>query len=212
MRMLCPRVWSRNLSRSASIPMFGFVRLSSACRVCLAAVEWDSRSPHAAPSGLFDGPPCILCQSLRRNAMRRRLYFLLPDLRSARKTMDDLLLARVENRHIHFIARPGTPMDGLHEANVLQTSDLVHAAQTGLVTGAALGCAAGGLAAYFLFRRSESANSFGRWRCAGGSIARGMVFEHGGIGTAKLATSAIRTDDRRRQTTADDRRARAQRR
>ena len=87
--------------------------------------------------------------------MRRRLYFLLPDLRSARKTMDDLLLARVENRHIHFVARPGTPMDGLHEANVLQTTDLVHAAQTGLVTGAALGCVAGGLAAYFLFHAAN---------------------------------------------------------
>jgi len=28
--------------------------------------------------------------------MRRRLYFVLPDLPSARKTMDDLLLARIE--------------------------------------------------------------------------------------------------------------------
>lgn len=87
--------------------------------------------------------------------MRRRLYFLLPDLRSARKTMDDLLLARIEERHIHFLAKPGTPMEGLHEANVLQTSDVVHAAQTGLVTGALLGCATGGIAAYFLLSASN---------------------------------------------------------
>lgn len=86
--------------------------------------------------------------------MRRRLYFLLPDLPSARRTMDDLLLARIEERHIHFLARPGTPMEGLHEANVLQTSDVVHAAQTGLVTGALLGCAAGGSVAYFVFSAS----------------------------------------------------------
>src|SRR5688500_11184033 len=32
--------------------------------------------------------------------MRRRLYFLLPDVESARRTADDLLLARVEDRHM----------------------------------------------------------------------------------------------------------------
>jgi hypothetical protein len=52
--------------------------------------------------------------------MRRRLYFIMPDLMSARKMMDDLLLARVEERHIHFLAKRGTPMDGLHEASTLQ--------------------------------------------------------------------------------------------
>ncbi|MDQ2963701.1 MAG: DUF1269 domain-containing protein [Pseudomonadota bacterium] len=56
-----------------------------------------------------------------------------------------LLLARVEERHIHFLAKRGTPMDGLHEANVLQKTDVVHGAQLGLVIGALLGCAAGGL-------------------------------------------------------------------
>ena len=36
--------------------------------------------------------------------MRRRLLFVLPDLTCARRMMDDLLLARIEERHIHFIA------------------------------------------------------------------------------------------------------------
>ena len=71
--------------------------------------------------------------------MRRRLYFIMPDLQSARKAMDDLLLARIEERHIHFLAKRGTPMDGLHEANHLQKSDLVHGAQVGLALGALLG-------------------------------------------------------------------------
>jgi hypothetical protein len=82
--------------------------------------------------------------------MRRRLYYLLPDLPSARKTMDDLLLARIEERHIHFLARPGTPMDGLHEANILQKTDIVHGAQRGVLIGAALGCALGVLLTYVL--------------------------------------------------------------
>ncbi len=77
--------------------------------------------------------------------MRRRLYFLMPDSPSARRMMDDLLLARVEERHIHFLARRGTPMDGLHEANHLQKSDLVHGAQVGLAIGTVLGLVVGAL-------------------------------------------------------------------
>jgi hypothetical protein len=73
------------------------------------------------------------------DTMRRRLYFIMPDVASARKMMDDLLLARVEERHIHFLAKRGTPMDGLHEANHLQKTDLVHGAQVGLALGALLG-------------------------------------------------------------------------
>jgi hypothetical protein len=83
--------------------------------------------------------------------MRRRILYLLPDLGSARKMMDDLLLARVEERHIHFLAKRGTPMDGLHEASMLQKSDLVHGAQMGLMLGAGLGCALGALLAFTLF-------------------------------------------------------------
>ena len=77
--------------------------------------------------------------------MRRRLYFIMPDLASARRAMDDLLLARIEERHIHFLAKRGTPMDGLNEANHLQKSDLVHGAQVGLALGALLGFIVGGI-------------------------------------------------------------------
>jgi hypothetical protein len=73
----------------------------------------------------------------------------MPDLPSARKIMDDLLLARIEERHIHFMAKPDTPMEGLHEANVLQTTDIVHGAQLGLILGAALGCIGGALLVWF---------------------------------------------------------------
>jgi hypothetical protein len=75
--------------------------------------------------------------------MRRRLYYLLPDVASARAITNDLLLARIEERHIHFVARDGHPMDGLHEASVVQKSDLVHGAQVGLGLGSLLGAGAG---------------------------------------------------------------------
>jgi len=79
----------------------------------------------------------------------------MPDLESARKTMEDLLLARVEERHIHFLAKRGTPMDGLHEANVLQKTDLVHGAQVGLTIGALLGCIGGALAVTFVLKEDH---------------------------------------------------------
>lgn len=115
--------------------------------------------------------------------MRRRLYYLVPDAPSARTLMDDLLLARIEERHIHFIARPGTPMDGLHEANVLQTTDIVHGAQQGALVGAALGCAAGLGLAWFVIPDPG-------WHVATvlGAIVLGALF---GGWSASMAGAAI---------------------
>ena len=81
--------------------------------------------------------------------MRRRIYWLLPSLASARKTMDDLLLARIDESHIHFAGTEATDLSGLHPANVLQTSDLIPSAQLGLVVGGAVGVIAGLVAALF---------------------------------------------------------------
>ncbi len=79
--------------------------------------------------------------------MRRRIYYLLPDVACARRISDDLLLARIDEGHIHFLAKDGVRLDGLHEANLLQSSDIVHGAQTGLVLGGTTGLAAGVIAA-----------------------------------------------------------------
>ena len=67
--------------------------------------------------------------------MRRRLYFLLPDVASARQTANDLLLARVEDRHMRFLAKRGTDLGELHEASYVQKSDLMHGAGIGLGLG-----------------------------------------------------------------------------
>ena len=100
--------------------------------------------------------------------MRKRIYWLLPDLGSARRTMDELLLARITEHHIHFVARDGAPMDGLHVANVLQTSDLVEAAQTGLLIGSGLGAAGGVAAAFAISAASPAAIVIGM--AAGGAM------------------------------------------
>ena len=71
--------------------------------------------------------------------MRRRLYFLLPDVDSARRTANDLLLARIEDRHMRFLARRGTDLGELHEASYLQKTDILHGAGIGLMIGGVLG-------------------------------------------------------------------------
>ncbi|HEV8692203.1 MAG TPA: DUF1269 domain-containing protein [Ideonella sp.] len=75
--------------------------------------------------------------------MRRRLYVVLPDVASARQTADDLLLARIEDRHMHFLSRRDVSLGELHEASFLQKSDVRHAfflgSGIGVVGGAAVG-------------------------------------------------------------------------
>jgi hypothetical protein len=81
--------------------------------------------------------------------MRRRLYFLLPDVESARRTADDLLLARVEDRHMHFLARRGTDLAELHEAGYLIKTDCVHGAGVGLGLGALGGAVLGAALVFY---------------------------------------------------------------
>lgn len=81
--------------------------------------------------------------------MRRRLYFLLPNIGRARQILDELLLARIEERHIHILAREGTPMQGLPSATLLQRSDVLHGLEMGLAVGGATGILAGLVAVLF---------------------------------------------------------------
>jgi hypothetical protein len=73
----------------------------------------------------------------------RRLYFLLPDLDVTHKVMDELLLARVEERHVHIIAREGLVLEDLPEATLVQKSDFVPALERGVALGGATGVVAG---------------------------------------------------------------------
>jgi hypothetical protein len=81
--------------------------------------------------------------------MKRRLYFTVPDTRGARQIRDELLLARIGDEHIHVMARDGVSLDGLHEASILQKSDFVHGAETGLAVGGGIGIIAGLVAVFF---------------------------------------------------------------
>lgn len=73
----------------------------------------------------------------------RRIYFLVPDIATTKRIIDDLLLAKIEDRHIHVIAKRGTPLEELPEANLLQKSDFIPAVEQGLMLGGTTGMLAG---------------------------------------------------------------------
>ena len=75
--------------------------------------------------------------------MKLRMYVTLPDVSSARRLADDLLLARIDDRNMHFLARRGTDLGELREASYLQKSDTVHGAFVGFVIGGLMGILVG---------------------------------------------------------------------
>jgi MFS family permease len=81
--------------------------------------------------------------------MRRRIYFLLPNVGSARQVVNELLLARIGDHHIHVMAREGIDLGDLPAANLLQRSDFIHGVEIGLSVGGATGIVAGLIAVAF---------------------------------------------------------------
>ena len=79
----------------------------------------------------------------------RRLYFTLPDVDTAKKVVDELLLKRINSSNIHVVAREGTPLEDLPEANLLQKSDFIPAVERGLAVGGVTGVLAGVAAVTF---------------------------------------------------------------
>jgi hypothetical protein len=75
----------------------------------------------------------------------RRLYFLIPDAHSAGQIVNELLLARIEERHMHVIGKDHDALvkENLPEASLVQKSDLVPALERGIAVGGAAGLVAG---------------------------------------------------------------------
>lgn len=73
----------------------------------------------------------------------RRIYFLVPDLETTKGIVTELILAHIEERRLHIIAKRGTPLEDLPEANLLQKSDFIPAVEQGVAIGGATGILAG---------------------------------------------------------------------
>lgn len=73
----------------------------------------------------------------------RRIYFLVPNIAITKRIVDELLLARIDERHIHVVAKRGTELEDLPEANLLQRTDFIPAVERGLALGGSAGALAG---------------------------------------------------------------------
>ena len=79
----------------------------------------------------------------------RRIYLLLPNVHSAQMIINELLLSRVEWRHVHVIANHNVPLEDLPEATLAQRSDLLPALARGAAMGGLTGTLAGLVALAF---------------------------------------------------------------
>jgi hypothetical protein len=73
----------------------------------------------------------------------RRLYFLVPDVQVGKKVVDELLLSHIEWKHIHVLAKRGTPLEDLPEASVWQKSDIIPAMLRAVPIGGGTGILCG---------------------------------------------------------------------
>jgi hypothetical protein len=75
----------------------------------------------------------------------KRLYFLVPEVKSAAAIVDELLLARIEERRIHIAAKDHHALQeaDLPEANLFQETDFIPAVEKGLSVGGGTGILAG---------------------------------------------------------------------
>lgn len=80
--------------------------------------------------------------------MSRRLYFVLPDVETSRKVVQELLLARVQEKHLHFLGKRGIDMKDLPEASTIHKTDLFRGTYSGFFAGIITGLLAG---LYFYF-------------------------------------------------------------
>jgi hypothetical protein len=81
----------------------------------------------------------------------RRLYYIVPNISSAKMIVDELLLARVDEGHLHIISSDENSLarEHLPEATFLEKSDFVPATERGVAIGGATGLVAGCIG-YFL--------------------------------------------------------------
>lgn len=73
----------------------------------------------------------------------RRIYFLAPDIESARGTVADLHERGLDDKHIHLVAGEDTDLGELPEASEIQNSDLFPALRRGATLGGTTGLLAG---------------------------------------------------------------------
>jgi hypothetical protein len=81
--------------------------------------------------------------------MRRRLYFLVPDVEHCKAVVEEIKQNQISEQHIHVVANDDIPLEGMHRASKLQKSELGYGLEMGLGVGGIAGMLGGLLAVTF---------------------------------------------------------------
>lgn len=81
--------------------------------------------------------------------MNTKLKFLLPNLKAAHQASEALLKARVEDKNVGFLAKPGTDLGELPEANAIEATNTLNEGLKGILMGACIGLLGGLYVLYF---------------------------------------------------------------
>ena len=73
----------------------------------------------------------------------KRIYFLVPDIETTHKIVDELRSEGIKDRHMHVLAKRDTPLEDMPEASELQKTDFIPAMERGAALGATTGLIAG---------------------------------------------------------------------
>ncbi|MES2579303.1 MAG: hypothetical protein V4552_02055 [Pseudomonadota bacterium] len=81
--------------------------------------------------------------------MNLKLKFLLPNIKAAHEASDAMLLARIEDKNVCFLAKPGVKLGNLRPASAIEATNAVHEGFRGVLLGAGIGLLGGLYVLYF---------------------------------------------------------------
>lgn len=73
----------------------------------------------------------------------KRIYFLVPNIATTHKIVDELRSEGIEDRHIHILAKRDTPLEDMPEAGISIKTDFLPALERGVALGGTTGLLAG---------------------------------------------------------------------
>jgi diguanylate cyclase (GGDEF)-like protein len=86
---------------------------------------------------------------MKEFAMRKRLYFMLPDVEHCKRLVAELREIGFTGRDIQVVAHNDIPLEDLHKASVLQTTELTYGLKLGVSMGGIVGGVGGILMVIF---------------------------------------------------------------
>lgn len=81
--------------------------------------------------------------------MRQQLKYLLPNIKAANRASEALLLARIDNKNICFLAKPGVELGQLQAASTLESTNIINEGERGILIGASIGLVFGLITHFF---------------------------------------------------------------